>query len=170
MASLWHYTPCKLVWRLQNWINCNIISKWKPNLCFLHFRYYLACLLVYFEDYDLGTHYNFETRWKTWSLLELNYPLLLIFFTGELFLFWNLYRGPVLVALVAGDAASVMETVSDDVIVGRCIAVLKEIFGSAAVPLVCLHFNFCTTNCLILNCWLQIMIIMIEHSYFKWLR
>ncbi len=36
---------------------------------------------------------------------------------------------------MAGDAASVMETVSDDVIVGRCIAVLKEIFGSV-VPLV----------------------------------
>ncbi|XP_065200529.1 lysine-specific histone demethylase 1A isoform X2 [Planococcus citri] len=54
---------------------------------------------------------------------------------GELFLFWNLYRGPVLVALVAGDAASVMETVSDDVIVGRCIAVLKEIFGNNAVSI-----------------------------------
>lgn len=53
---------------------------------------------------------------------------------GELFLFWNLYKGPVLVALVAGDAASVMECIGDDVIVGRCMAVLKEIFGSS-VPL-----------------------------------
>lgn len=52
-----------------------------------------------------------------------------------------MYRGPVLVALVAGDAACVMETVSDDVIVGRCIAVLKEIFGSPAVSLVSAVIN-----------------------------
>ncbi len=44
---------------------------------------------------------------------------------GELFLFWNLYRAPVLLALVAGEAAAIMENVSDDVIVGRCVAVLK---------------------------------------------
>ena len=44
---------------------------------------------------------------------------------GELFLFWNVYKAPVLVALVAGEAAAIMENVSDDVIVGRCIAVLK---------------------------------------------
>ncbi|XP_063240632.1 lysine-specific histone demethylase 1A [Bacillus rossius redtenbacheri] len=50
---------------------------------------------------------------------------------GELFLFWNLYRTPVLLTLVAGDAAAIMENVSDDVIVGRCVAVLKGIFGSA---------------------------------------
>jgi [histone H3]-N6,N6-dimethyl-L-lysine4 FAD-dependent demethylase len=37
-------------------------------------------------------------------------------------------------ALVAGEAAAVMENVTDDVIVGRCIAVLKSIFGHAAVP------------------------------------
>ena len=43
----------------------------------------------------------------------------------ELFLFWNLYKAPVLLALVAGEAAGIMENVSDDVIVGRCIAVLK---------------------------------------------
>jgi hypothetical protein len=53
---------------------------------------------------------------------------------GELFLFWNLYKAPVLLALVAGEAASIMENVSDDVIVGRCIAVLKGIFGNASVP------------------------------------
>ncbi|CAL8103906.1 unnamed protein product [Orchesella dallaii] len=53
---------------------------------------------------------------------------------GELFLFWNLYRAPVLLALVAGDAAAVMEEVSDDVVVGRCIAVLKAIFGQDRVP------------------------------------
>ncbi|XP_071113292.1 lysine-specific histone demethylase 1A-like isoform X1 [Haliotis cracherodii] len=53
---------------------------------------------------------------------------------GELFLFWNLYKAPVLLALVAGEAAAIMENVSDDVIVGRCIAVLKGIFGNNAVP------------------------------------
>jgi hypothetical protein len=37
-------------------------------------------------------------------------------------------------ALVAGEAAAIMENVSDDVIVGRCIAVLKGIFGNSAVP------------------------------------
>ncbi|CAN8001383.1 unnamed protein product [Ixodes hexagonus] len=52
---------------------------------------------------------------------------------GELFLFWNLYRAPVLLALVAGEAATIMENVSDDVIIGRCIAVLKGIFGNHAV-------------------------------------
>lgn len=53
---------------------------------------------------------------------------------GELFLFWNLYKAPVLLALVAGEAAAIMENVSDDVIVGRCIAVLKGIFGNQGVP------------------------------------
>ncbi|XP_042886464.1 lysine-specific histone demethylase 1A-like isoform X1 [Penaeus japonicus] len=53
---------------------------------------------------------------------------------GELFLFWYLYRAPVLLALVAGEAAAIMENVSDDVIVGRCIAVLKGIFGNSSVP------------------------------------
>ncbi|PSN46770.1 Lysine-specific histone demethylase 1A [Blattella germanica] len=53
---------------------------------------------------------------------------------GELFLFWNLYRAPVLLALVAGEAAAIMENVSDDVIVGRCIMVLKGIFGNSVVP------------------------------------
>ncbi|XP_014260334.1 lysine-specific histone demethylase 1A-like [Cimex lectularius] len=53
---------------------------------------------------------------------------------GELFLFWNIYKSPVLLALVAGEAAAIMEEVSDDVIVGRCIAVLKGIFGNGNVP------------------------------------
>lgn len=61
---------------------------------------------------------------------------------GELFLFWNLYKAPVLLALVAGEAACVMENVSDDVIVGRCIAVLKVCRVPASVqtlvhPTVC---------------------------------
>lgn len=53
---------------------------------------------------------------------------------GELFLFWNIYKSPVLLALVAGEAAAIMEGVSDDVIVGRCLAVLKGIFGANTVP------------------------------------
>ena len=59
--------------------------------------------------------------------------------TGELFLFWNLYKAPVLLALVAGEAAAIMENVGDDVIVGRCMAVLKGIFGNNAVPQVWIH-------------------------------
>lgn len=53
---------------------------------------------------------------------------------GELFLFWSITQSPVLLALVAGQSAAIMENVSDDVIVGRCIAVLKGIFGNTAVP------------------------------------
>ncbi len=34
---------------------------------------------------------------------------------------------------IAGQSAAIMENVSDDVIVGRCIAVLKGIFGNNAV-------------------------------------
>ncbi|KAI1303187.1 Lysine-specific histone demethylase 1A [Halotydeus destructor] len=53
---------------------------------------------------------------------------------GELFLFWNLYKAPVLMALVAGEAAGILENVSDDVIVGRCLAVLRTMFGNSVVP------------------------------------
>lgn len=53
---------------------------------------------------------------------------------GELFLFWSISQSPVLLALVAGQSAAIMENVSDDVIVGRCIAVLKGIYGNTAVP------------------------------------
>ena len=62
---------------------------------------------------------------------------------GELFLFWNLYKAPVLLALVAGEAAGIMENVSDDVIVGRCIAVLKVCRDQCYLNLVqkfCHHF------------------------------
>lgn len=58
---------------------------------------------------------------------------------GELFLFWNLYKSPVLIALVAGEAANKLENVSDEIIVGSAIAVLKGIFGSSAVPQVCCY-------------------------------
>uniref|UniRef100_A0A3Q3QTK7 Lysine-specific histone demethylase n=1 Tax=Monopterus albus TaxID=43700 RepID=A0A3Q3QTK7_MONAL len=43
---------------------------------------------------------------------------------GELFLFWNLYKEIFLLVC----------NISDDVIVGRCLAILKGIFGSSAVP------------------------------------
>lgn len=72
-------------------------------------------------------------------LLIFNYDFIL---TGELFLFWNLYKAPVLLALVAGEAAAIMENVGDDVIVGRCMAVLKGIFGNNAVPQVLIHITF----------------------------
>lgn len=41
---------------------------------------------------------------------------------------------PILLALMAGEAAGIMENISDDVIVGRCLAILKGIFGSSSVP------------------------------------
>ncbi|CAG0881758.1 unnamed protein product [Darwinula stevensoni] len=50
---------------------------------------------------------------------------------GELFLFWSVYKAPVLIALVAGEAAQVMENVSDDVIVNRCMTVLRHIHGQS---------------------------------------
>lgn len=49
-------------------------------------------------------------------------------------MFWSIAESPVLLALVAGQSAAIMENVSDDVIVGRCIAVLKGIFSNNAVP------------------------------------
>lgn len=53
---------------------------------------------------------------------------------GELFLFWNIYKAPVLLSLVAGEAACIMENISDDIIIGRCLAVLRGIFGNSQVP------------------------------------
>eukprot|EP00118_Oscarella_pearsei_P027195 m.310890 g.310890 ORF g.310890 m.310890 type:complete len:745 (+) comp56235_c0_seq1:87-2321(+) len=53
---------------------------------------------------------------------------------GELFLFWNLYKAPVLISLIAGEAAARAETMRDDVIVERALRVLKGIFGPSRVP------------------------------------
>lgn len=53
---------------------------------------------------------------------------------GELFLFYHLYKAPVICAIIAGEAADVMEKLPDDVVVGRCINILKGIFGSQSVP------------------------------------
>ena len=60
---------------------------------------------------------------------------------GELFLFWNLYKAPVLLSLVAGEAASIMENISDDIIIGRCLALLRSIFGNSQVPHVSFFFK-----------------------------
>lgn len=54
---------------------------------------------------------------------------------------------PILLALVAGEAAGIMENISDDVIVGRCLAILKGIFGSSAVPQVSTASNFEALPC-----------------------
>ena len=51
-----------------------------------------------------------------------------------MFLFWTIYREPVLVALAAGKAANVMESVTDRVIVTRTLQVLRGIYGNDAVP------------------------------------
>lgn len=55
-------------------------------------------------------------------------------------------QAPVLLALVAGEAAAIMENVTDDVIIGRTIAVLKGIFGNNAVPQVCVPSIFIHPN------------------------
>ena len=59
---------------------------------------------------------------------------------GELFLFWTMYKQPVVIALVAGKAANAMEDVSDDVIVARTMHVLKGIFGDDIVDKVDVFF------------------------------
>ena len=61
---------------------------------------------------------------------------------GELFLFWCFTKPPVLIALVAGDAANVVECATDDVIIGRTLVVLRNIFGSVTVPSVGFSSNF----------------------------
>lgn len=53
---------------------------------------------------------------------------------GELFLFWSLYRAPVLLALIAGKASNVAEKIGDDFILSRTLAVLKGIYGTDNVP------------------------------------
>lgn len=58
---------------------------------------------------------------------------------GELFLFWAIYRAPVLIALVAGEAANVMEHVGDGVVISRTLAVLRGIFDASEVPEVCYY-------------------------------
>lgn len=92
--------------------------------------------MVKLLDHDIYEQLNVEILdiYVIWFIISKWKFNIILLGTGELFLFWNLYSAPVLLALVAGEAAAVMENVTDDVIVGRCIAVLKSIFGHAAVP------------------------------------
>lgn len=53
---------------------------------------------------------------------------------GELFMFWHLSFTPVLIALLAGDDAVKFESLPDDVIVAKAMAVLRSIFGDQSVP------------------------------------
>ncbi|CAF0983055.1 unnamed protein product, partial [Didymodactylos carnosus] len=53
---------------------------------------------------------------------------------GELFLFWCFVKPPVLIAYIAGEAANVVECATDDIIIGRTLVVLRNIFGTASVP------------------------------------
>lgn len=49
---------------------------------------------------------------------------------GEMYLFWTLYSTPVLIVLIAGEAADISETHPDQVLVDRCINILRTIFGA----------------------------------------
>ena len=70
---------------------------------------------------------------------------------GELFLFWNLYKAPVLIALIAGEAATRAEEMTDQVIVDRALRVLKGMYGSSNVPEVTFSiFNLSNLVCCIL--------------------
>uniref|UniRef100_A0A1I8I059 Lysine-specific histone demethylase n=2 Tax=Macrostomum lignano TaxID=282301 RepID=A0A1I8I059_9PLAT len=53
---------------------------------------------------------------------------------GEFFLFWSVYKAPVLLALVSGESAELIEKASDEAIVERALSVLGKIFGSAPTP------------------------------------
>ena len=55
---------------------------------------------------------------------------------GECFLFWNIHRAPTLIALVAGESASTVERLTDEVVVGKAVDALRHIFGEAHVPAV----------------------------------
>ena len=56
---------------------------------------------------------------------------------GELYMFWNFMPTtgqPILLALNAGEAAKESEQHSDEAVVAKAIAVLRNVFGVAAVP------------------------------------
>ncbi|CAF3321719.1 unnamed protein product [Rotaria socialis] len=55
---------------------------------------------------------------------------------GELFLFWCFTKLPVLIVLIAGETANIVEYATDDVIIDRTLIVLRNIFGSVTVSLV----------------------------------
>lgn len=53
---------------------------------------------------------------------------------GEFFLFWHHGRTPTLTGLVSGEAADLIEKLSDVEILERCLTVLRSIYGNANVP------------------------------------
>ncbi|XP_019848757.1 PREDICTED: lysine-specific histone demethylase 1A-like isoform X2 [Amphimedon queenslandica] len=53
---------------------------------------------------------------------------------GELFMFWHLSFTPVLIALLAGEDAVKYESLPDDVVTAKAMAVLRSIFGDNSVP------------------------------------
>ncbi|EXJ78113.1 lysine-specific histone demethylase 1 [Capronia epimyces CBS 606.96] len=57
---------------------------------------------------------------------------------GQFYLFWNCIPTsglPVLIALMAGEAAHEAEKVCDEELVGQCLAQLRNVFGAPNVPL-----------------------------------
>lgn len=57
---------------------------------------------------------------------------------GQFYLFWNCIETsglPVLIALMAGEAAHEAEKLSDEILVGQCLGQLRNIFGTTNVPL-----------------------------------
>lgn len=56
---------------------------------------------------------------------------------GQFYLFWNCIETsglPVLIALMAGEAAHEAEKVSDEILVGQCVDQLRNVFGAMNVP------------------------------------
>lgn len=53
---------------------------------------------------------------------------------GEFFLFWHYGRTPALTGLISGEAADLMEGLSDIEILERCLDVLRSIYGANTVP------------------------------------
>lgn len=53
---------------------------------------------------------------------------------GEFFLFWHHGRTPTLTGLVSGEAADLIEKLSDLEILERCLGVLRSIYGNTSVP------------------------------------
>ncbi|XP_065322303.1 lysine-specific histone demethylase 1A-like [Gordionus sp. m RMFG-2023] len=54
---------------------------------------------------------------------------------GEFFLFWCVNKtSPILTAIISGYAARLLEKLNDDLLVDRCLTILKRIFGNDNVP------------------------------------
>lgn len=53
---------------------------------------------------------------------------------GEFFLFWHHGRTPTLTGLISGEAADIIEKISDVEILERCLLLLRSIFGAQNVP------------------------------------